>query len=85
MGEKTYRLVLVRWWDSSGMRGGWYDFDDLDHEPLHCETVGWLIHECEDCITVVPTRALNQPDHGIQGLRIPAAVVQAIVGLEREV
>ena len=76
-----YRLVKVRWLDSSGIGGGWHDFGDLTHESLDCETVGWLIHECPDCITVVPTIAVNEMDHGLQGVRIPSAVVKSIVNL----
>lgn len=43
--------VYVQWVDSGGHRG-WRDPDDLNLEPMYCETLGWLVRKTEDTVTV---------------------------------
>jgi hypothetical protein len=53
-------LVRVVWVDTVGWRAGWADADAVAGlEPITCETVGWLVRETKDAITVTDTIASN--------------------------
>lgn len=44
-------LIEIEWVDSSH-GGGWQFMADLDAEPQHCYTVGYLVRETDDAVTV---------------------------------
>jgi hypothetical protein len=48
------RLVLVEWVDSYGCSAPWQDIAGSKAAPLVCRSVGWLLHDNEDCKVVVP-------------------------------
>lgn len=53
-------LVRVVWIDTVGWRAGWADQDAVNGlEPVTCETVGWLVRETKDAVTVSDTLASN--------------------------
>ena len=59
-----FPLVLVEWkdhWDSAS----WKSLEDIEHIPELCLTVGWLVKETEEGLTVVscldPHDPINKP------------------------
>ncbi len=52
------RLVIVRWQDHFN-RSGWHDADSPDLEPLIIETVGWVVGESDEMISLSPTITQN--------------------------
>lgn len=50
--------VHVRWIDSGGHRG-WNDPADLNLKPMECESLGWLVHEGKDAVTVALNRVAD--------------------------
>jgi len=78
---------MVEWLDS-GRVDGWEDAQDavrsaLD-DPLVCHSVGWLMHEDEQRIIVVPTRKFPfRPGTGelLSKLVIPSCAVLSMRAL----
>ena len=51
---KEYKEVRVHWEDATH-RSGWHSVDELQdiiNEGFMVETLGWLVHEDDDCIVV---------------------------------
>ena len=73
------RLVLVDWIDAYST-DEWTSLKKLGREPNLdknvVSTVGWLIHDGEDFITVVPSRGKN---NGACSMTIPRVCVQRIL------
>jgi hypothetical protein len=44
------RIVFVRWIDSNGP-SGWHH-DPVDNEPSRCRSIGWLLAESDEAITI---------------------------------
>lgn len=43
---KVGDLVMVEWEDSAQPTPGWAFLNDIQsHAPIHCTSVGWLIHD----------------------------------------
>ena len=55
------QLVLIEWMDSFGCSPNWQALESDSPKPLTCRSVGWLLHDGEDCKVVVPhvTEAVN--------------------------
>ncbi len=45
------KIVWVKWLDSASATG-WMSRDSLPTEPLVCESVGFLLHDCDKQITL---------------------------------
>lgn len=66
MKEDTdLKAVYIRWIDSSSMIGDgiWTDRDQINPDNLKpeiCETIGWLMHETEDFVTIASSVCKNQ-------------------------
>ena len=43
------RLVLIEWLDSYGCSSQWQDLQGASPAPLTCKSVGWLVHDADDC------------------------------------
>jgi hypothetical protein len=56
------RLVLVEWLDSFGCSATWEQLDGCSPHLLTCRSVGWLIHDGDDCKVIVPH--VSQPNEG---------------------
>jgi hypothetical protein len=54
------RLILVTWLDSHSYEG-WTAVKDLKPDGVTCRSVGWLISETEQTLTLAPH--LTQADH----------------------
>jgi len=79
------RLVLVEWVDSFGCSSSWAPLEECEPKALTCRSVGWLIHDGDDCKTVVPHLVSNHPevrDQGCGDMTIPASAVRKIVDIE---
>ena len=48
------RLVLVEWLDSFGCSSEWQELGTFDPRPVSCRSVGWLLHDGEECKVIVP-------------------------------
>lgn len=47
-------LLFVAWRDHSGYDGGWRELDELNHDVALVTSVGWLTHETDEILTIVP-------------------------------
>ena len=78
-------LVLVKWLDSYGCSSEWQPIKDINAPAMVCSSVGWLVHEGEDSIVVVPH--MSPPDHahaewqGCGDMTIPRVAVVEITEL----
>ncbi len=79
------RLVLIEWLDSYGCSANWQNIREITAIPLTCKSVGWLLHDAEDCKVVVPH--LSSEDHpntsqqGCGDMTIPSRAILKIVDL----
>lgn len=48
------RLVLVEWMDSYGCSSEWQPIAGCNPKALRCQSVGWLLHDGDDCKVIVP-------------------------------
>lgn len=83
--QEKYRLVCVEWEDSFVGTSGWGETDGARPTVVVVRSVGWLVHNGEDCKLIVPH--LSEPDHGSakqQGcgdITIPASAIRSMVDL----
>lgn len=73
------RLAYVEWFDSMG-GDHWQPLDANRREDLRCRSVGWILREDHDGLTLVPHIATE----GAQGrgvLTIPRVSITAIINL----
>lgn len=84
--ENKYRLVLIDWLDSFGCSASWTALDQCEPSALVCRSVGWLIHDDEDCKVVVPhisaSEHANATQQGCGDMTIPSVAVLKMVDLE---
>ncbi len=79
------RLVLIEWVDSFGCSTDWTPLEGNAPEVLVCRSVGWLLHDGDDCKTIVPHISSEHPGAERQGcgdMTIPNSAVVRIVELE---
>jgi len=57
------RLVLIQWLDSYGCSSDWQDLDACYAKALICRSVGWLLHDGDDCKVIVPH--ITNPNNGV--------------------
>lgn len=79
-------LVLVEWVDSFGCSPNWQRIEGIeDLKPMRCQSVGWLVHQDDNYIVVVPhLSASDQPHIDQQGcgdMAIPQRSILAIQSL----
>ncbi len=48
------KLVRILWLDSYGCSPDWRDLKTVVATDLHCESVGWLLHDGDECKVIVP-------------------------------
>lgn len=75
------RLVLVEWIDSYGCASSWEHFANTQPKVMTCKSVGWLLHDNDDCKTIVPHIA-DDPDQGCGDMTIPAKAITRMVDLQ---
>tara|TARA_R100001460_G_scaffold2262_4_gene7481 strand:+ start:3126 stop:3398 length:273 start_codon:yes stop_codon:yes gene_type:complete len=56
-----YRLVKVVWKDIQGLDETWVDMGDMSQfEPVSVETVGWIVVESKEYITVLSSLSADK-------------------------
>lgn len=80
------RLVLIEWLDSYGCSSEWQDLGDCEPRPLVCRSVGWLLHDGDDCKVVVPHISDQHNGHvrqqGCGDMTIPTKAIIQICDLQ---
>lgn len=56
---KARKLQIIRWVDSASTPR-WKYPSEIDHRPATCVTVGWLVHDTKDAITLAQTQRINE-------------------------
>lgn len=80
------RLVYVEWLDSYGCSASWQHLSAGKAAPMVCRSVGWLLHDTNDCKVVVPhVSDADRNDLEAQGcgdMTIPTAAIVRLVTLK---
>jgi hypothetical protein len=79
------KLVLIEWIDSLGCGSSWEKLEHAQPRIAHCRSVGWLLHDGDDCKTVVPHVAPDQGTvkaQGVGDMTIPAVAIIRIIELD---
>lgn len=71
-------VVEVRWTDAVEMAGEWIEADKVRNKPMPSRTVGYLVAESDDAITVA---GLVNRTHVALGVCIPRAMIRELVYL----
>ncbi len=74
------KLVFVEWSDSRGASPRWQHLDGFIMAPVICKSVGWLQHQDEAMMVIVPHVATGDPlddtdQQGCGGMAIPVHAV----------
>ncbi|MBM4071738.1 MAG: hypothetical protein FJ271_22850 [Planctomycetes bacterium] len=75
------RLVLIEWKDAAGgERSGWKPIAEMARDKPHsCKSVGWIAHEDDKCLVLVPHT--TRDDDGDGEIRIPKDWCQKVTDL----
>jgi hypothetical protein len=76
------KLVLIDWVDScSSVGGGWVFLDELEAGAKKCRSIGWIIAEDEESITVSGHLG-NDPDQCLGDMTIPRCAIAKITPMK---
>ena len=79
------KLVLIEWLDSFGCSSEWQKLEVDKPKPLLCQSVGWLLHDGDDCKVIVPHVTKDQDRNidpqGCGDMTIPTKSVMSIFEL----
>lgn len=71
------KLVLIEWEDAYGVSSDWFHLDKVDREPVTAYSVGWVLHDDDRAITVVPHIVESgQGDQGCGDMVIPKGAIR---------
>lgn len=74
-----YRLVKVVWKDIQGLEDTWETLEEIcELEPVSIETVGWIVVESEEYITMTSSLSTDKTFGG-SVTAIPKGCVESIV------
>jgi hypothetical protein len=73
------RLVYVEWLDSYGCSPEWERLSGCSPHLLTCKSVGWLLHDGDDCKVLVPHVSLPRDSDSAQGCGDMTIPTRAIV------
>ena len=82
MRDRHLKLVLIEWVDALGCSPHWVELDSCKPELAVCQSVGWLLHDGEDCKVIVPhiTGKIDNADRqGCGEMTIPASAIRRLV------
>jgi|TARA_Y100000361_G_scaffold40696_1_gene34846 hypothetical protein len=73
-------LVQVLWWDTLECPNGWHEKEDIkDYKPSLIESIGWIITDSGDYITLIADRATEEGDETIGRCQvIPQGCIKSI-------
>lgn len=80
------RLVLVEWLDSYGCSSVWQNLTDDAPPVMVCRSVGWLLHDTDDCKVIIPhlsdaSHPQTERAQGCGDMTIPTRAVIRLVDL----
>jgi len=78
------RLVFVEWVDSYGCSSNWEELEGCSPQLMRCRSVGWLLHDDEDCKVLVPHVSAPLAQSARQGcgdMTIPTRSIVRLVDL----
>ena len=79
---KSYPMVEVLWLDAiEAMTDGWMEIKDLKNKPMPSKSLGYLVKDTKDAITLV---ALQNENHVALGITIPRAMITEIRTLSHQ-
>lgn len=85
MKKMDMKIVIVEWIDSAGCGRGWTNFQDKPTpEPAKMRSVGWLYHNGDDCIEIIPHYGEESKcayEQGCGAMIIPKIAVVSITEL----
>lgn len=70
------KLVLIEWLDSHHV-AGWHT-EEPATEPLHVQSVGWLIYDGEKAKTIAPHMTDETPPQRCGEMTIPSCAVLSV-------
>ena len=74
--------TLITWKDTTAIEEAWSDEDDIASlRPLSVITVGKVIHQTDDYVTIAGTVGVDDPDYG-DVTCIPMGCIQHMIELE---
>lgn len=75
----TFELVYLEWVDASAIHG-WQSLDDIqrDGAPLVIQSVGWIVHETDDAITLVAHMHKDNPN-AVRQMSDPLTIPKGII------
>ena len=78
--NKPLPLLYVEWLDSNGYHGGWINIKSVKRhhdESLICYSVGWLVKESKNAITIVSdvSHSLHKPKSSNNYITIPKVAI----------
>ena len=80
--RKPKQALLVVWEDSNVTRG-WHDQDDTTYHPSTVMTIGWLIHENRNCITVASSAIFQKGNQQVTDpMTIPRGCIQSMAWID---
>jgi hypothetical protein len=72
-------LAYIKWVDSFGVSSSWGTLEPEHCKPIYCESIGYVVFENDEIVTVAPHRTLphpSQPDmHYCGDMTIPKVAV----------
>jgi hypothetical protein len=78
----THQLVKVRWKDSVQSQPEWQYIEDLNElEPVEYISVGWVVQESSQSVSLMPNIGLSEPLQGSGLITIPMDAVIEIENL----
>ncbi len=86
---RTMKLVYIEWFDAYGCSSTWQDMPEIKPSPIVCKSVGWLLHDGDDCKVIVPHTMPDDHDHanpqGCGDMTIPTVAIKRIVEMKEPV
>lgn len=80
-GEAPRRLVYVEWIDSaSASEGRWVDLARISPDPMLIRSVGWVLHDTKEALTVVAS--ISEEDGCSGDTTIPRVAIRRVVTLK---
>lgn len=85
MKKIPYKMVQVIWRDSHSS-SSWADLQEViaDKETMDCLSIGFLVAEHDDRITLMGSMSLQNPEHVGDHLSIPRETIKEIIELGRK-
>lgn len=78
--NENFSLVYLEWLDSASSQG-WSSIEDYKPDGIFCKSVGWIIRETEDLITIASNIGAPTLDKSVDQacgwMTIPKAVIRA--------